>query len=85
MKSVFLVVTSALAIAGSIAAPGDLIEVSEAEAVNFLNRGKARLATAEDGVEIDDADMDAPADEGEDDKNPKPGAKPSDKPKDKAE
>lgn len=49
-KSIFLVLTSAIAIDGSICKAGALVEVSELEAKNFLHRGKARLATAEDGV-----------------------------------
>lgn len=51
MKSYFLKLTSAVAIDGDIVRAGALIEVSEAEAKNLLHRGKAVLATAEDGVE----------------------------------
>ncbi|MGX5834778.1 hypothetical protein ACWIJ6_11665 [Aeromonas piscicola] len=51
MKSYVLKLTSAIAIDGQIHKPGSLVEVSEAEAKNFLHRGKAVLATAEDGVE----------------------------------
>lgn len=59
-KSVFLVITSALAIAGEIAKAGALVEVTEREAVNFLHRGKARLATADDGVDVDALRTDGP-------------------------
>lgn len=48
--SVFLVIVSAVAIDGNIATAGTLVEVTDAEARNLLHRGKARLATAEDGV-----------------------------------
>jgi hypothetical protein len=51
MKSYVLKLTSAIAIDGQIHKAGALVEVSEAEAKNFLHRGKAVLATAEDGVE----------------------------------
>jgi hypothetical protein len=51
MKSYVLKLTCAIAIDGQIHKPGSLVEVSEAEAKNFLHRGKAVLATAEDGVE----------------------------------
>lgn len=62
-KSIFLVLTSAIAIDGAIARAGSLVEVSELEAKNLLHRGKARLATAEDG---------APADESADSESDKP-------------
>lgn len=52
MKSYVLKLTCALAIDGQIHKPGSLVEVSEAEAKNFLHRGKAVLATEEDGVEL---------------------------------
>ena len=51
MKSYVLKLTSAIVIDGQIHKAGSLVEVSEAEAKNFLHRGKAVLATAEDGVE----------------------------------
>lgn len=54
---IFLVLTSALVIDGDVAKAGTLVEVSENEAKNFLHRGKARLATAEDGApQMDDED-----------------------------
>lgn len=53
-KSIYLVLTSAIAIDGNICRKGSMIEVSEVEAKNLLHRGKARLATAEDGVEQDE-------------------------------
>lgn len=54
MKSYVLKLTSAIAIDGQIHKAGSLVEVSEAEAKNFLDRGKAVLATSEDGVEQED-------------------------------
>lgn len=51
MKSYVLKLTSAVAIDGQISRAGSLVEVSEPEAKNLLHRGKAVLATAEDGVE----------------------------------
>lgn len=54
-KSVFLVVTSAVLIAGEIARPDDLVEVSEAEAANLTRRGKAREATEAEAAEAKDA------------------------------
>lgn len=53
-ETIFLVLTSAIAIDGGICRAGSLVEVSELEAKNFLHRGKARLATAEDGAPVDD-------------------------------
>lgn len=50
-KTYVLKLTSALVIAGAICRAGSLVEVSEAEAKNFLHRGKAVLATEADGVE----------------------------------
>lgn len=58
-KTIFLILTSAIAIEGGICRAGELIEVDEREARNLLHRGKARLATAEDGAPVDDED-DAP-------------------------
>ena len=55
MKSYVLKLTCAIAIDGQIHKAGSLVEVSEAEAKNFLHRGKAVLATAEDGVELQEA------------------------------
>ncbi|MDR5013487.1 hypothetical protein RF663_04390 [Aeromonas veronii] len=52
MKSYVLKLTCAIAIDGQIHKQGSLVEVSEAEAKNFLHRGKAVLATEEDGVEL---------------------------------
>ena len=52
MKSYVLKLTCAIAIDGQIHKAGSLVEVSEAEAKNFLHRGKAVLATEEDGVEL---------------------------------
>lgn len=50
-QSVFLVMLSSIMLAGEMAQPGDLVEVTEAEAINFLNRKKARLATDDDGAD----------------------------------
>lgn len=57
-KSIFLVLASAIAIDGGICRAGSVVEVSELEAKNFLSRGKARLATAADGVETEAAGVD---------------------------
>lgn len=67
-KTYHLVALSGLMIAGQMAVEGDLIEVNEAEARNFLHRKKARVATAEDGAPEDEdgaelMDHDAPEDE----------------------
>ena len=50
-KNYILKLTSAVAFGGVISKAGELVEVTEAEAKNLLHRGKAVLATAEDGVE----------------------------------
>lgn len=60
MKTVTLKLASAIAIDGDVVRAGSLVEVDEALAINLLNRGKATLATAEDGVEFgaeDDTDL----------------------------
>lgn len=56
-KTIFLKLTSAIAIDGAICRKDSIVEVSELEAKNFLHRGKAVLATAEDGVPEDDDDQ----------------------------
>ncbi|BAO20606.1 hypothetical protein [Pseudomonas phage PPpW-3] len=56
-KTIFLKLTSAVAIDGAICRKGSIVEVSEAEAKNFLHRGKAVLATAEDGAPEGDDDQ----------------------------
>lgn len=53
-KTIFLVLTSAIAIDGGICRKDSLVEVSELEAKNLLSRGKARLATASDGAPVGD-------------------------------
>ncbi len=53
-KSFVLKLTSAIAVDGDVVAAGGLVEVDEATAKNLLHRGKAVLATAEDGVDDDD-------------------------------
>ncbi len=47
-KSVFLKVSSAFLVGGTIAKTGEIVEVSEGEAKDLLQRGKATLATADD-------------------------------------
>lgn len=58
-ETVFLVVTSAFVLAGDIAKPGELVEVTDAEARNLLGRGMARPATAEDGIPADEEQPEA--------------------------
>jgi hypothetical protein len=53
-KSIYLRLTSAIAIDGGICRAGSIVEVSELEAKNLLHRGKAVLATEEDGVPVAD-------------------------------
>jgi hypothetical protein len=53
-KSVFLMVTSAFMVGGAIAKAGEIVEVSNAEAKDLLNRGKAKLATI-DAAQLEDA------------------------------
>lgn len=59
-KNYILKLTSALVISGVVCRAGELVEVSELEAKNFLARGKAELATEEDGIddEQDDPNFD---------------------------
>lgn len=54
MKSYVLKLTSAIVVDGEIVRAGSLVELAEHEAKNLLSRGKATLATAADGVEVDD-------------------------------
>lgn len=56
MKTYILKLTSALVISGVVCRAGELVEVSELEAKNFLARGKAELATVEDGLEEEQKD-----------------------------
>lgn len=49
-ESVFLKITSAVAIDGQIARKDSIVEVTESEARNLLGRGKAVLATEADGA-----------------------------------
>lgn len=56
MKSYVLKLTSAIVVDGGIVKAGSLVELSTAEAKNLLSRGKAVLATAEDGYEGGDDD-----------------------------
>jgi hypothetical protein len=63
-KTAYLVITAAVVIGGEIASKGALVEVTEAEARDLLNRGRARVATAADGIPAD-ADDPAGTDEGD--------------------
>jgi ribosomal protein L9 len=60
--SVFLVITSAVAIDGELAKANSIVEVSDAEARNLLHRGKARLATEADGIEAAEVKADTEPD-----------------------
>lgn len=55
-KTFFLKLTSALSIEGVICRAGEVVEVGELEAKNFLHRGKATVATVEElkaaGIEL---------------------------------
>lgn len=57
-KTFILKLTSALVIDGTVCRAGELVEVGELEAKNFLARGKAELATVEDGVEDEQGNPD---------------------------
>ena len=56
-KSVFLKVSSAFMVGGHIAKAGEIVEVSEGEAKDLLQRGKATLATAADAPEQQPAEV----------------------------
>lgn len=56
MKSYVLKLTSAIVVDGGIVKAGQLVELSGPEAKNLLSRGKAVLATADDGYHGDDED-----------------------------
>lgn len=56
MEMVAIKVTSAFMVGGEIARPGEIVEVTNAEAKDLLHRGMAVLATADDepaAVEVD--------------------------------
>ncbi len=72
-ESVFLVVTSAFVLAGDIAKPGEIVEVSDSEARDFLRRGMARVATEADGVPNAEPEPEAEA-EAEAEAEPEPEA-----------
>ena len=55
-ESVFLKLTSAIAIDGAVVRAGSLVEVTQAEAKNLMHRGKAVLATERDGAPVGGAD-----------------------------
>lgn len=57
-KSFVLKLSSAIAIDGEVVSAGNLVEVDEPTAKNLLHRGKAVLATAEDGVDFENDDND---------------------------
>lgn len=76
MKStVFLKLTSAVALAGAVKAAGSIVEVDEDLAVNLLNRGKAEPATAEDAPAPEPEPETEPAPEPEPAKAPPPSKK----------
>lgn len=56
MKSVLIKLTSAIAISGSIAKAGEVVEVTEPEAKNLLSRGKGVLHKEQPAHE-DDLDI----------------------------
>lgn len=64
-KSVFLKVSSAFLVGGHIATVGEIVEVSEAEAKDLLQRGKATLATAHDAPEQEHQEPEQTGDEAE--------------------
>ena len=64
-KSVFLKVSSAFLVGGHIATVGEIVEVSEAEAKDLLQRGKASLATAHDAPEQEHQEPEQTGDETE--------------------
>lgn len=53
-KSFVLKLSSAIALDGDVVRAGSLVEVDEPTAKNLLHRGKATLATAEDGADDED-------------------------------
>lgn len=63
--NVYLVATSAFMVAGEMIVAGDIVEVTDSEARDLLGRGKARVATAEDGVPQDEAEAEVEADPAE--------------------
>jgi len=54
MKTVYLVLLTAVGMGGVIAKEGEVVEVSEAEATSLLHRDKARLATPADTDMVQD-------------------------------
>lgn len=74
--TVFLVCLSAFMLAGDMVVPGDIAEVTDSEARDLLGRGKARPATAADGVpddeELAQAAREAAEGEGEPEVTPEP-------------
>lgn len=66
-KSVFLKVSSAFMVGGHIAKSGEIVEVSEGEAKDLLQRGKATLATAADAPEQPAAEAEQTGQEAEQD------------------
>lgn len=54
-QSVFLKVTSAFMVGGAMAKAGEIVEVTNAEAKDLLNRGKAVLAVLDPSDQLDDA------------------------------
>lgn len=75
-KSVFLKVSSAFLVGGAIAKTGEIVEVTESEAKDLLQRGKATLATASDAPEqaADDAEQTGDETEQEAEESEQPAA-----------
>jgi hypothetical protein len=51
--TVYLVVLSAFMLAGEIAMPGEVVEVTNSEARDLLGRNLARVATEEDQPDVE--------------------------------
>jgi len=62
-ETVFLVVTSAFVLSGEIAEMGEIVEVTDTEARDFLRRGMARVATADDGIPDDEPEAETDVDD----------------------
>lgn len=80
-KTVFLKVTSAVAIAGKIEPRDSIVKVDEDLAINLLQRGKVEVATGDD-VPASEPDGEPAEGEGEGaPSEPKPDDKPAKEPK----
>lgn len=69
MEMITIKVTSSFMVGGEIAKPGEIVEVTNAEAKDLLHRGMAELATADDEV-LPVVTEEAPADANEDEEAP---------------